>query len=196
MQTPLRLAAICILTGTMGFAQGRVTDQQPVNGGTQPNGNSVNTSPNTSRSVPSNPQGAASGTPSAPNQSLPGDANPANASTKEGKANGRAVRGSQSDKGATPTGAVGNPAGGNSGTNPASGRDTQTAASPRTGRQWFWITLGLVLVLLVIRILMGRSRVHGNIDRKDSALRVAGHRGTTDRDIDAERQRDRIRRAS
>jgi hypothetical protein len=198
MQTPLRLALICLIASGIGFAQGRVTDQQPVNSGSQPNGNSVNTSPSGNRSVPSSPQGAASGTPSAPNQSLPGDANPANASTGEGKANGSAVRSSQSDKAGSPTGTGSNPADGDNGANPASDRDTQTAANSQNGGrgQWFWVALGLVLFLFVIRVLMGRSRVHGNIDRKDPALRVTSHRDRTNQDMDAERERDRIRRAS
>jgi hypothetical protein len=196
MQTPLRLALICLIASGIGFAQGRVTDQQPVNSGSQPNGNSVNTSPSGNRSVPSGPQGAASDTPSAPNQSLPGDANPANASTGEGKANGSAVRSSQSDKAGSPTGTGSNPAGGNNGTNPASARDTQTGANPQNGGrgQWFWVALGLVLFLLMIRILLGRSRVNGNIDRKNRALRVTGHRDPAN--MDAKRERDRIRRAS
>jgi hypothetical protein len=206
MQRLLRLAAVCIFTATMTFAQGTVTDQQPVNSGAQPNGNSVNTSPNSNGSVPSGTQGKASRTPSAPNQSLPGDANPANASTSDGKANGRAVRGSQPENGATVTDAQKNPNGGDnsnnngvstdpSGNNPASGRDPQSTR-PRTGGQvqWFWVALGLVLALFVIRMLMSRNRVRGSINRTDPALRPTSARDTTNRNADIDRNRDRIRR--
>jgi hypothetical protein len=206
MQRLLRLAALCVISGTLAFAQGTVTDQQPSNSGSQPNGNSVNTSPNGNRSLPGSVQGKASRTPSAPNQSLPGDTNPANASASDGKANGRAVRGGQPDNGGTGTAAGNNPNGGDNnnngmstdgaGNNPADGRDTQTNGNPRTGGrvQWFWVALGLVLALFVIRLLMSRNRVDENIDGNDPALRVMKGRETTNRS-DSERERDRIRRA-
>jgi hypothetical protein len=176
----------------MAFAQGTVTDRQPMNSAAQPNGNSVNTSPNSNGTVPGSTQGKASRTLSAPNQSLPGDANPANASAGEGKANGRATRGGQPDN----SGNNGISTDG-TGNNPASGRDVQNTTNPGTGEnsKWFWVAFGLVLALLVIRLLAGRNRVRGNVYQNDAALRSTNVRQTTNRS-DAERERDRIRRVS
>jgi hypothetical protein len=209
MQNIFRLAAICAISSAIAFAQGKVTDQQPVNSATQPNGNSVNTSPNSTS--PSSTRGQGSRTPSAPNQSLPGSTNPGNAAASDGQANGSAVRQTQpnSGSGATGTAAGSNPNGGDNsgnngmptdgtGNNPASERDAQTGTNPQTGGrvQWFWVALGLVLALFVIRMLMSRNRVRGNINETDPGLRSTTDRDAANRNIDADRNRDRIRRVS
>ena len=85
---------------------------------------------------------------------MPGNANPAEAAGKEGRANRQAVNPNQ--KGANAAPEVGNP-GDNSdnngmakddtGNNPASGRGSNTITNPGTAGtvQWFWIALALIV---------------------------------------------------
>lgn len=193
MQRILTLLAACLVSAAMAFGQATATDQAPASG-TQSNSNTVNATPNSNGTSPSAQRGAAGRTASRPNQALPGNSNPANAATKEGGANGQAVNPNQN---ASP--AVGNP-GDNSdnngmakddtGNNPAKGR-SNTITNPGTSgtTQWFWIALGIIIGLFLIGILVSRTRVRGNIDQTDPALRA------TDTHIRDEQKRDeRIRR--
>jgi hypothetical protein len=162
MQRLLTFAVAYALSGALAFAQGKVTEQPPTT--TQPAPNSVIASPNTNGSVPSNMQGMASQTPSAPNQSLPGDTNPANAAA-EGRANGRAVSpdrprnglpGSTADTtrdrnaDAIPNG------------NPTAPRTSDQIARPglNIAEPWLWAVLGAIGALVLIAILLRRSRTY------------------------------------
>ena len=89
MHRLLTFVAAYIISGAMAFAQGTATGQAPARG-TQSSGNSVSSTPNSNSTSPSGAQGQASRTPSSPNQALPGDSNPANATTRDAQANGSA----------------------------------------------------------------------------------------------------------
>ena len=192
MQRILTLLAACLVSTAMVF--GQATDQAPASG-TQSSGNAVNATPNSNGRSPSAQRGATSGTASAPNQSLPGNSNPANAASRDGGANGQALNPDQS---ASPT--VGNP-GDNSdnngmakddtGNNAAKGR-SNTITNPGTAgtTQWFWIALGIIVGLFLIGVLVSRTRARGNIDRTDPALRATDNRTQED-----QRRDERIRRA-
>jgi len=198
MQRLLTLAAACVISAAMAFGQGTVTDQTPSSNGTQTKASTTATSPNSNGTAPAPGQGAAQSTPSAPNQALPGNANPANAATTDGRTNGKAVAPNNANSG-TPGTAAGNArktgdnngmATDDSGNNPASGRGGNTISNPGTGgtAQWFWMALGLVIALILIGVLVSRNRARGNIDESDPALRA-----TQERD---DGRNDRIRRAS
>jgi hypothetical protein len=198
MQRLLTLVAACLISGATAFGQGTVTDQTPASNSTQTKANTTATSPNSNGTAPAPSQGAAQSTPSAPNQALPGNANPANAATTDGRANGKAVTPDNAKSG-TPGTASGNApktgdnngmATDDSGNNPASGRGGNTITNPGTGgtAEWFWMALGLVIALILIGVLVSRNRARGNIDESDPALRE-----TRDRD---DARDDRIRRAS
>jgi len=179
----LSIAAAFIVSAAMAFAQGAATDQSP-------------------SSPPHRGASAAQG--SAPNQALPGNANPADATTKEGKANRQAVNPNQ--KGANAAPEVGNP-GDNSdnngmakddtGNNPASGRGSNTITKPGTAGtvQWFWIALALIVGVVLIGILASRNRMGGNIEPEDPALRASETRGDFARRDPDQRDDERIRRA-
>jgi len=167
MHRLLTFIAACVVSGAMVFAQGTATDPAPA-GGTSP----------------SNAQGQASRTPSTPNQALPGDSNPANAGTRDAQANGSAVR-PKSNGGApgTAAGSSANPADSNdtngvkrddTGSNPAAGHTPTTSTNSGTiGRsEWFWIALGIFVLLILIGALMGRNRVATEIEETDPALRT------------------------
>jgi hypothetical protein len=198
MQRLFTLAAACLISGAMAVAQG--TSGQAPASGTQSSGNTVNATPNSNGTSPSSAQGAASRS-SAPNQALPGDANPANAATRDAQANGRAVRpNSAGSASGSAAGSTANPsdngdnngmAKDDTGNNPASGRGSNTITNPGTGgaRQWFWLALGIIVALVVIGALVGRNRATVNIDQNDPALRA-----TRDRD-DIDRRDDQMRRA-
>jgi hypothetical protein len=185
----LTLAAVCLISGAMAFAQGTVSSQQPTTA-TQPSSNTLQSNPNSNGTSPSNGS-QASRTTSAPNQALPGNSNPANAGTSDASTNGQAVRPNQSNgsaaaAGNTPT--TGNP-GDNSdnngmakdatGHNPASGRGSNTITNPGTGgtAQWFWIALlAIMVILFACAVLFARNRGRGNIDQNDPALRATSNR--------------------
>lgn len=193
MQRILTLMAACIVSAAMAFGQATATDQAPA-GGTQPNSNTVNATPNSNGTSPSAQRGAVGRTAPTPNQALPGNSNPANAATKDGTANGQAVNPNQNA-----STAAGNP-GDNSdnngmakddtGNNPAKGR-SNTITNPGTAgtTQWFWIALGIIVGLFLIGILVSRTRARGNIDRTDPALRA-----TDTRARDEQTRDERIRR--
>jgi hypothetical protein len=196
MQRLFMLAAACLISGAMAFGQGTVTDQTPSSNNAQNKATTVATNPNSSGTAAA--AGAAQSTPSSPNQALPGKSNPANASTSDARANGKAVTPDTSKSG-TPGTAAGNApktgdnngmATDDSGNNPASGRGSNTITNPGTGGtvQWFWMALGIVIALIVIGVLVSRNRARGNIDETDPALRATQDRKDT-RD-------DQIRRAS
>jgi hypothetical protein len=198
MQRLLTLAAACLISGAMAFGQGTVTDQTPTSNNGQNKANTVATNPNGNGTAPVADQGAAQSTPSTPNQALPGNANPANASTSDARANGKVVTPDKAKSG-TPGTAAGNApktgdnngmATDDSGNNPASGRGANTITNPGTGGtvQRFWMALGIVIALLLIGVLVSRNRARGNIDQTDPALRA-----TQDR---RDARDDQIRRAS
>ena len=89
------------------------------------------------------------------------------------------------------------------GNNPASGRGSNTITNPGTAgsRQWFWIALGVIIVVAIIAALASRNRVTTNIDNQDPALRASQDPDAIRRDDIArarrdEIDRDKIRRAS
>ncbi|HVH86461.1 MAG TPA: hypothetical protein VM912_07030 [Terriglobales bacterium] len=198
MHRLLTIAAASVISAGMAFGQATATDQSP-SAGTQPTSNTVNTNPNRKGTSPSAQSGAVADRPSAPNQALPGNANPANAATNEGRANRQAVNPNQ--KGATAAPELGNP-GDNSdnngmakddtGNNAASGRGSNTITNPGTAGtvQWFWIALAVIIGVVLIGVLASRNRARANIEPTDPALRATDTRRDFDRKED-----ERIRRA-
>ena len=189
MQRLFTLAAACLISGAMAVAQG--TSGQAPASGTQSSGNTVNTTPNSNGTSPSSAQGAASRS-SAPNQALPGDANPANAQTRDGRANGQAVRPNQSSSASAGTAASRDNSAArrdDTGSNPAAGAPTNATRLGTGGLPWFWVALGVIVALVVIGALVGRSRSTVNIDQTDPGLRA-----TRERD-DIDRRDDQMRRA-
>lgn len=201
MQRLLSLAAACVISCAMAFAQGAVTDQNPATSGSQ-SPNTVSTSPNNNGTAPATGQGRAARTPSTPNQALPGKSNPANTATSDASANGQAVQpnGAKSGTAGTAAGNTANP-GDNSdnngmakddtGNNPASGRGSNKITNPGTAGtvQWFWIALGIVIAVILIGALVTRNRAETNIEPTDPAVRATRERKDTDR------RDDQIRRA-
>src|SRR5256885_7058250 len=199
MHRLLTFMCVCVLSGAMAFGQG--TGQAPPSG-TQSSANSTSAVPNSNGTSPSGPQGQAIQAPSSPNQALPGNSSPANATGRDAQANGKAVRPNGANGGTpgTAAGSANNPpdnsdnngmAKDDTGNNPASGRGSNTITNPGTGgaRQWFWLALGIIVALVVIGALVGRNRATVNIDQNDPALRA-----TRDRD-DIDRRDDQMRRA-
>jgi len=189
MQRLFTLAAACLISGAMAFAQGTVTSQQPTTA-TQPSSNTVQSNPNSNGTLPAS--GSQAGrTASAPNQALPGNSNPANAGTTDANTNGQAVRPNQSNGSAAAAGntpSTSNP-GDNSdnngmakdatGHNPASGRGSNTITNPGTSGtvQWFWIALlGIMVILFAFAVLFARNRGRGNIEPDDPALGATTNR--------------------
>ena len=193
MQRLLSLAAACLISCAMVFAQGTVTDQNPTTSGTQRNPNTVNATPNSNGTAPVDAQGRAARTPSR-DQSLPGNSNPANAATSGAGANGQAVQPNGAQSGTPGTAAGNTPNSGDnsdnngmgkdaSGNNPASGRGSNTITNPGTAGtvQWFWVALGIIIAVVLIGVLMSRNRAGANIDRADPALRSTRDRKEVDR---------------
>ena len=171
----LMVIAACVISSAMAFAQG--TGQPPTTG-TQSSGNSVSSTHNSNGTSPSAPQGQASRTPSSPNQALPGDSNPANAGTRDGQANGSAVRPNSDNRATAGTGAGNNAHSSDNsglkrddtGSNPTTGHAPTNITNPETRGQWFWIALGIFVVLVLVGALIGRSRAAADLDQTDPSL--------------------------
>jgi hypothetical protein len=176
-----------VFSAAISVGQGTVTDQSPSSAGQQ-NPNSVSSVLNSNGTVPTNAQGSASRTPSAPSQSLPGNANPANAST-EGSANGQAVM-PQKSKSAPPGTAAGNtPPADRDGARPPSTNAPDELAKPGllSTMPWLWAGMGVVGSLILIGILMRRDRSRDISERRNTTV-------VTMDDRDVERRDDDIRR--
>ncbi|HWC16574.1 MAG TPA: hypothetical protein VG498_06150 [Terriglobales bacterium] len=192
MHRLLTMCAACLISAAMAFGQGAATDQSP-SSGAQSRSNTAQANPNSNGTSPS-----------APNQALPGNANPANSATREGRANRQAVNPNQ--KGANAAPEVGNP-GDNSdnngmakddtGNNPASGRGSNTITNPGTAGtvQWFWIALALIVGVVLIGVLVSRNRVRDNIEPSDPAWRATDAGRDVERKEFDRRENERIRRA-
>ena len=186
------LFALCILSTAIVFAGGAVSEQ-PQTTGVQPSSPSVNSVPNSNGTVPSNAGGMASQTPSAPSQALPGETNPANP-TAEGRSNGRAVTPEQSKSGPPGTAAGNAPSNdrndvrGENG-NPTRPQTVETLARPRliNTMPWLWRGLGIVIALILIGVLISRSRA-GAAERGSRTVITIQNRERSQRD-------DQIRRA-
>lgn len=186
------LFALCILSTAIAIAEGAVSEQ-PQTTGIQSSSNSVNSVPNSNGTVPSSAGGMASQTPSAPNQALPGETNPANPAA-EGRSNGRAVTPERSKSGPPGTAAGNAPSndrnsvGGENG-NPTRPQTVETLARPRLTNTmpWLWSGMGIVAALILIGILMRRSR-EGAIERRDRTV-------ITIQNPERSRHDDQIRRA-
>lgn len=173
MQRLLAIAAACVISSAMAAGQSAATDHQTATSGTQ---------------------SSASATQSAPTQELPGNANPGNAVTKDGRANAQTVHPSQPN-GGTPGTAAGNARDNqaaprdDSTSNPAKSSDANTPIPRGNGAlPWLWIAVGVGIVLGIA--LMAASLTRGratDTDPMDPAVR-------TRRD-DVDRRDDRIRRA-
>ena len=206
MHRLLTFFAACALSGAMAFAQSTATDQAPASG-TQPSSNSTSAVPNSNGTSPSSAQGQPSRTPSTPNQALPGDSNPANAATRDGQANGGAVRPNADSRSANPPDSSENNGikRDDTGSNPASTH--APATSPDTGIRgaapWLWIALGAIAIIALISALSGRNRAETDVDDRDPRWRTPRepdvirrediYRARRD-DIDGDE--DQIRRAS
>jgi hypothetical protein len=206
MHRLLTFFAACVLSGVMAFAQSTATDQAAA-GGTQPSGNSTSAVPNNNGTSPSSAQGQPSRTPSTPNQAQPGENNPANAGTRDGRANGTAVRPNADSRSANPPDSSDNNGikRDDTGSNPASPH--APATSPNTGTRgvapWLWIALGVIAIIALISALSGRNRAETDIDDRDPRWRTPRepdvirreeiYRARRD-DIDSDE--DQIRRAS
>jgi hypothetical protein len=205
MQRLLTLAAACLISGAMAFAQGTVTEQPPA--GTQSNPNTVNATPNSNGTAPSNAQGRAARTPSAPNQTLPGKSNPANPATSDAGTNGQAVSPNGSATG-TPGTASGNTpnTGDNSdnngmakddtGNNAAKGK-SNTITNPGTSgvNSWFWMALIIIVAIVLAAALLGRTRARANIDPADPALRATSDDNAIRDQKSRDRRDDQLRKA-
>lgn len=159
-----------VFSAAMGFCQGTATDQS---------------SPS---AAPSNAQGSASRTPSAPNQSLPGNADPANAST-EGRANGQAVTPERS-KSAPPGAAAGNtPPTDRDGARPPTTNAPDDLAKPGllSTMPWLWAGMGVVGALILIGILMRRDRSRGEWESREDNVVPMDDRDVPRRDDDIRR---------
>ena len=203
MQRLFSIAAALLVSGAMAFGQGAATDQSP-SSGTQSTSNTVQATPNGNQTSSSAQNRAAGNAAPASTQALPGNSNPANAASKEGRANRQTVNPNQ--KGANAAPEVGNP-GDNSdnngmakddtGNNAASGRGSNTITNPGTAGtvEWFWIALALIIGVVLIGVLANRSRARGNIEPSDPALRATDTSRDLERKDFERREDDRIRRA-
>ena len=138
-----------VFSAAMAFGQRAVTDQSPP------------------IAAPNNAKGSASRTPSAPNQVLPGNANPANASA-EGSSNGQAVTPERS-KNAPPGTAAGNTSPTDrDGARPQNTNTTDDLAKPGllSTMPWLWAGMGVVGALILIGILMRRDRSRAEWERR------------------------------
>ena len=190
MKRLLAFAATCLLSCAIAFAQGRVTDQAPASG-TQQTGNTVNSNPNSNGTSPSPAQGSTSRTPSSSNQALPGNANPANAATQDGRANGQAVRSDQSSSATAGTAAGGDNSAArrdDTGSNPGAGNPTNTTRLTRTGVPWLWVALGVIVGIVLVGALFSRGRVVSDVDDVNRGTQVRREREVIDtRDDDIRR---------
>ena len=198
MHRLLTFVAVCLLSGAITFAQ---SAGQAPSSGVQPSGNSTSATPNGTSS--SAAQGQASRTPSTPNQSLPGDSNPANAGTRDGKANGKAVSPNSDSRNGNPAQSADSNGlkRDDTGSNPAAPHaPTNTDMGPRLFAPWLWIALGIIAVIALISAL-SRSRATDVDDRDprwrpgqpDVIRREEIYRARHD---DTDRDEDDIRRAS
>jgi len=146
---------------------------QPPASGTQSSGNSTSAVPKSNGTSPSSAPGQASRTPSSPNQALPGDSNPANSATRDGQANGTAVRPNSDSRNANPTESPDNNIKRDDrGSNPASTHaPTNADMGTRTFAPWFWIALGVIAVIALISALASRSRTMTDLDARDPRWR-------------------------
>jgi hypothetical protein len=193
--------AVCALSGAMAFAQD--TGQAPASG-VQSSGSNSSATPNSNGTSPSSAQGQASRTPSTPNQSLPGDSNPANAATRDGRANGTAALPNSDNRNGNPADSTDNNGikRDDTGSNPASTHaPTNTDMGTRGGMLWLWIALGVIAVIALISALASRSRgtevsdvdPRWRRDEPDVIRREEIYRARRD---DIDRDDDQIRRAS
>ena len=153
LSTGAGLVLTCLLTVAIGFCQNPVSEQPPATG-VQNNPHSVASVPNSNGTSPSNLGGAASQTPSARNQALPGDSNPANAAAEGGK-NGKAVT-PQSPNSGVPGTASGNSASDVPNGNDRSligGKPEKNARPVWTASPVLWIFLGIVVAIILISAL-------------------------------------------
>lgn len=177
MQRLLSLAAACLISGALAFAQGSPADQSATTSGAQQN--SATTTANPSRNgAAASREGRAARHGSSSSQALPDNANGATAG-----ANGQSPNGGQSSDATTPDA---NSATDTSATNPA----PNTTTGPRNGGgvPWFWLALIIVVFIAFVAILMNRGRTKAHIEPNDPALRATGNRD------DVNRRDDRIRR--
>ena len=180
MQRLLWYLAACLVSSAIVFGQGTVTEQSPVTSGTQPN--TLHTSRNSHGTVPPTTQGRAIRARSTPNQELPGNSNPANATTGGAGANGQAMRPNASQSGTPGTAAGKAPIRSDNtdngikrdvGKNPVNG----ISQIPSTNRgtftvvQWLWPAL-FVAGLIVIGLLASRRRAREEIDFRDRTSRI------------------------
>ena len=187
MRRLLTLLLGTAVTCAIAVAQGTVSEQSPT-GGVQTNLNSVNSVPNSNGTVPSSSQGKASSTPSTPNQSLPGNANPANASA-EGRANGKAVAPQGSDSGPGGTAAGNKPPTDGDANRPRNTGTTDDIARPSlsTTMPWLWASLGVVGALILIGILMRSDRRRGGAPGRDRRVIIIDNQEKAPRDDDIRR---------
>jgi hypothetical protein len=185
----------CLVSSAMVFGQGK---QSPVISAAQPN--TLHTNPNSNGANPPTTQGRAIRAPSTPNQELPGNSNPANATTGGAGTNGQAMRPNSSQSGTPGTGAGNTPNGrdtadngikrNGAGKSPVNG----SGQIPVTNRgiftvvQWFWIALVFVVGLIVIGVLASRRRAREEVDFRDRTPRIRTLRE------DDQRRNDEIRR--
>ena len=176
-----------VFSAAMAFGQGTVTDQSPTNA-SQQNPNSVSSVPNSNGSVPANAQGSTSRTPSAPNQALPGNANPANASA-EGSSNGRAVTPERSNSAPPGTAAGSTSPTDRDGARPPNSNAPDDLAKPGlfSTMPWLWAGMGVVGALILIGILMRRDRFRGEWERRDDNVVPMDDRDVQRRDDDIRR---------
>ena len=134
-------------------------------------------------------------TPSGPDQASPSDLKPAIPGAAEGKANGSALR-PEGAKSGLPGRAAGNKpdtdrnAGEPENGNPTTPRPVNTISQPTLGNtmRWLWSAIGIVGVLVLIGILMSRSRPEDRVRRQDLNVVAMENRDKVRRD-------DQIRRA-
>lgn len=163
MHRLLTFVAVCLLSGSMALAQ--ATGQAPASG-VQSSGNSSSATPNSNGTSPSGAQGQASRTPSTPNQSLPGDSNPANAATRDGQANGSAVTPNSDSRNANPADSADKNGvkRDDSGSNPAAPHaPTNADVGTRGALPWLWIALGIIAVIALISALASRNRAGSEV---------------------------------
>lgn len=182
MQRLLIVAIACALSGGWALAQGTVSERPQTT--MQPAPNSVNSLPNSNASVPSNQQGMASQTPSQPNQAMPGDTNPANAAA-DGRANGHAVSPDRTRNGLPGRTAAGDRnAEGIPNGNPTAPRTSDQIANPglNIAAPWLWATLGAIGALVLISILMRRSRPSPRVKSENRAVHTMSDQDRARRD--------------
>jgi hypothetical protein len=175
------------VTCSMALAQGSVSEHSPT-GGVQSSPNSVSSVPNSNGTLPSSSQGRASNTPSTPNQSLPGNSNPANASA-EGRPNGKAVAPQGSESGPGGTAAGNTPSTDGNANRPRNTGTTDDIAKPSLSvtMPWLWAGMGVIGALILIGILMRRDRSRGAAPRRDHRVVIIDNQDGARRDDDIRR---------